>query len=183
MGLSLGAAPSYKNRQMLHLLWSLLDIGVLLIFIFLCYKTAVLIRKKVNLFVSILFVLVLLSVVNAADKSPEINNGKSGFVSGRPGPKGFEQTKSISITSQNDLLFHIGLFGFYGRDDSAGLYPISASSTITGLVAGYKWIPSSTLLDTAEGKIRYHFSGILDWQLLGITCYAQEKTFTGFVTP
>jgi hypothetical protein len=127
---------------------------------------------------------VLLSVVNAAEKSPEVNNGKSGFVSGTPGPKGFEQTKLISITPQKDLLFHIALFGFYGRyNDSAGLYPISAGSTITGLVAGYKWIPSSTLLDTADGKIRYRFSGILDWQLLGITFYAQEKTFTGFINP
>ena len=168
---------------MLQLLWSVLNIAVFLGFVYLSYKTTVLIRKKINLFVSILFVLVLLSVVNAAEKSPEINNGKSGFVSGRPGPKGFEQTKLISVTPQNDLLFHIGLFGFYGRDDSAGLYPISASSAITGLVAGYQWVPSSTLLDTAEGKIRYHFSGILDWQLLGITFYAQEKTFTGFVTP
>lgn len=184
MGLSSEAAPSYKNQQMLQLLWSVLNIAVFLGTIFVGYKTTVFIRKKVNLFFAILFALALLSFVNAADKSSEISSVKSELVSGTPGRKGFDQTKLVYVTLQKDLLLHIDLAAYYGRyNDSLGLYPINAGSTITGLVAGYKWIPSKILLDTAAGKIRYHFSGILDWKLLGITFYAQEKYFTGLLNP
>ena len=80
MGLSSEAAPSFKNQQMLQLLWSVLNIAVFLGFVFVCYKTTVFIRKKVNLFVSILFVLVLLSFVDAADKSPEISYHFTGIL-------------------------------------------------------------------------------------------------------
>ena len=169
---------------MLQLFWSVLNIAVFLGFVYLSYKTTVLIRKKINLFVSILFVLVLVSVVDAAEKSPEINNGKSEIVSATPGQKNFDQTQLIYITLQKDLLFHVDLAAFYGRyNDSPELYPISAGSTISGLVAGYQWIPSKILLDTESGKMRYRFSGILNWKLLGITFYAQEKYFTGFLNP
>ncbi len=167
---------------MLHLLWSVLDLGLFLSFVFVCYKATLLIRKSINLLAAVLFVFGMLSFVNAENSGLSMNSGGSEVVSGASGHKRFDRTQVIYLTLQKDLLFHTDLSVICGQcNGDPDLYPISAGSAISGLVSGYKWSPSKVLLDTSGGKIRYSFTGNLDWKLMGMTLYTQPEYFSGLL--
>jgi hypothetical protein len=169
---------------MLHLLWSILNIGLLLVFFYYAYKATLFIRQRLGLFVSILFVGALLSFASSPRQNPGTTAWKSGLAAGTPEYKGFDRIKSVYLTLEKNGPIHIDLSlncGQYNNDPA--LYPSSAGSTITGFVAGYTWTASPIFADTIAGNIQYHCSGILNWKLLGMTIYAEEKSYAGIIRP
>jgi hypothetical protein len=59
---------------------------------------------------------------------------------------------------------------------------INSLSFMLGFVAGFRWTPTSIIVDTRSSRgLHYSTNGSLEWKLLGLTLYKQPKQFNGFL--
>jgi hypothetical protein len=173
---------------MLHLVWGLLNIGLFLFFIVICFRAAKLIREKIGLFASIVFVFGLLSFVgrsgdNNENMEPNSNHIKSWKFEtaddiGRNGTFQVDVELARTLVSR----YHLGIS--YGKDQQHQMsVPISAYSSAAGFISGVNWIPKSILVNNAaRNKFNYTVYGALEWKLLGMTIYTQLKRYKGVAT-
>lgn len=62
---------------MMYLIWGLLNIGLLIYFLSICFKVTKLIREKMGLFITVFFVLTLLSFIGNSNKDSYGNRTNS----------------------------------------------------------------------------------------------------------
>lgn len=171
---------------MIYLLWSLLNIGLFLFFLVICFNATKLIREKFGLFASLVFVFGLLSFIGKSshDDNKQANSNQI---------KTWELTPESSINqNRTHLLTHsLGktmvsetLLGIKFGQDSLGRknVPISAWSSRAGFNAGINWSPSVIVVEReSDTKLAYSVIGIDKWDLLGVTIYSQPKEYKGIV--
>lgn len=168
---------------MIYLLWALLNFGLLLFFLVICFKATKLVREKMGGFTAIVFVLGLLSFVSNSDtntnKEPNSNKVKTWNFNTEDDL--IRKTYSQNIDLENTLISKNTLTIKYGKKDRSSI-PISAYTNTTGFAGGIVWIPSAiTVNPTAENKFAYSVHGITKWKLLGATIYYQPKVYGGVV--
>ncbi len=171
-----------------YLIWSLINIGLIIYFFIICYRAIKLLKEKFGLLTSIFFVIGLLSF---ASQSNDVNNQVNKSASQRKIWTFYSDTitnpSTITIKDcvvEKTLSFQIILDVTYGLDKKTKQNtPINASSNITGLVAGFKWTPIVIAVDKNERNkgLDYAVAGILEWKLFGLTVYSQSKSFSGFI--
>jgi len=172
---------------MIYLIWGLLNIGLIIYFLTICIKVTKLVREKMGLFVTVFFVLTLLSFIGNANKDSYRKTANS------------NQTKTWNNTSEDSLTLHIPAFQriemeknlvtsyelvvLYGKDRNDNIVPLSASTSNSGFIAGTEWIPKSIEIDKTNDNNKYNYSvtGIVEWHLLGTTVYTQMKRFNGTI--
>ena len=173
-----------NHRTMVHLIWTLVNVGLVLYFIVLCAQAAKLIKEKTGLFASIIFVFSLLSIIVNLSRKRTIFKGKPGV-------------KKWTFVSRNDIqpntlkyahdtidynpVYVIVLVTEYGRKkDSNQVIAVAANSFLIGFVAGQVWRPTNISVNaTDDRKFTYTVVSTLDWKLLGTTVYSQNKNYTG----
>lgn len=167
---------------MLYLLWALLNIGLLIFFIAICFKAAKLVRKEVGILATIVFVFGLLSF---AGISPNSNEVKSWTFN----PQGNLPNNSISYTPpivlEKTLICNYDLKIAYRQDKNTNLnVPFKAFSSREGFICGTNWRPFSIIVNKTKdnSKFEYQVGGIIEWSLLGFTIYSQTKWYKGFAT-
>jgi len=172
---------------MMYLIWGLLNIGLLIYFLTICFKVIKLVREKMGLFVTVLFVIMLLSFIGNAYKDSYNKTTNSNQT------KTWENTSEDSlnlytsylprIEMENNLVTSYYLDVFYGKDKNDYLVPKSAYTSKNGLNAGTKWTPISIELKETNDKNKYTYFvyGVVDWNLLGTVIYTQEKRFKGTI--
>lgn len=174
---------------MLYLIWSLLNLGLVIYFLVICFKAIKLVREKIGLFAAVFFVLGLLTFIGQSAKdnySKEQNSNQLNswtFAS-------VDSLKQYSISSleidlEKDLISKKYLGIIYGKDGQGQLnIPIRANSATTGLICGIIWKPISVVVNRTDdnNKFDYIVVGIVDWKLLGATIYTQSKRFDGIVS-
>jgi len=170
---------------MTYLLWGLFNIGLLLFFIIICFKVTKLIREKLGLFASIIFVFGLLSFVGHSnnDNNKESNSNQiktwkftSEDILSRNGTYLLDVDLEETLVSKYDLDIE------YGKDRHGEMnIPISASSSKTGLVIGTNWKPVSIIVNKTNDnkKFEYLVEGVVEWKLLGATIYSRLKEYKG----
>jgi hypothetical protein len=172
---------------MMYLIWGLLNIGILIYFLTICFKVTKLVREKMGLFVTVFFVIMLLSFIGNANKDSYSKTTNS------------NQTKTWNNSSEDSLTFYTSylpriemeknlvtsysLEVFYGKDKNNHIVPKSAYTSNTGFIAGTKWTPISIEIKETSDKNKYSYSvlGVVDWNLLGTTIYTQQKRFNGTI--
>ena len=173
---------------MLYLLWGLINIGLFLFFILICFRATKLIREKFGLFASIVFVFGLLSFIGHSNndndnKEPNSNRIKTWkFVS--EDSLNRNATYFIDINLEKTLVSKYDLSINYGKHNQGQLnIPISAYSSTTGFISGTNWKPISIIVNRTDdnNKFEYFVNGIVEWKLLGTTIYSQLKQYKGFV--
>jgi hypothetical protein len=172
---------------MLLLLWGLLNISLFLFFITICFKGTKLIREKLGLLASIIFVFGLLSFMgnttNPENQNPE--NNKTRKWEFTPVEKiTSNTTQFFTIELEKTLISKYELDILYGQDQaSKTIVPINAYSLTSGFVSGTNWKPLMIRVDTTEknGKLLYWVEGVVEWKLLGSTIYSQSKNYKGSV--
>lgn len=127
---------------MLHLLWVLLNLGLFLFFLGICFRATKLIRENLGLLASIVFVFGLLSFAGSSghknDVTGKINNQveKWTFASDKEILTGTWNYKLTDI--DKTILSTVDLGIAYGREkNSDKLIPIEATSTTSGFVSGH----------------------------------------------
>ncbi len=174
---------------MLYLIWGLLNIGLFLFFIVICFRATKLVRQTFGLLASIVFVFGLLSFIGHSNNNndsiePNTNQIKSwkfaldDSVSRNP-------TSSESINLEKTLISNNYLFIQYGKDKEGQInIPISVCSSTTGFTSGTNWKPISISISRTDDndKFEYFVSGVVEWKLLGATIYSQLKEYKGIVS-
>lgn len=171
---------------MTYLLWSLLNIGLFLFFIVICFKATKLIREKIGIFASIIFVFGLLSFIGHSNNDNDNNEPNSNqiktwkFVSEDPLSR--NATYSLEIDLEKTLVSKYELGIKYGKDNQGQMnIPISAYSSTTGFISGTNWKPVSIIVNRTSdnNKFEYFVDGVVEWKLLGATIYSQLKDYKG----
>jgi hypothetical protein len=171
---------------MIYLLWSLLNIGLFLFFIATCFKAAKLVREKLGLLASIIFVFGLLSFAGNSNndndnKEPNSNHIRTWKFVSEDSLKNNE-SHLLDIGLEKTLISKYDLVIKYGKDRQGQInVPISAYSSTNGFISGTNWKPISIIINrsTDNNKFEYFVDGVVEWKLLGTTIYSQPKEYKG----
>ena len=171
---------------MTYLLWGLLNIGLFLFFIVICFKATKLIREKIGLFASIIFVFGLLSFVGHSNndndnKEPNSNQIKTWKFISEDSLKS-NDSYLLDIDLEKTLISKYVLGIKYGKDKQGQTNVlISAYSSTSGFISGTNWKPISIIVNTTNdnNKFEYSIAGVVEWKLLGAPIYSQLKEYKG----
>jgi hypothetical protein len=168
----------------MYLLWGLLNIGLFLFFIAICFKATKLIREKSGLLASIVFVFGLLSFIGHSDndnKEPNSNHIKTWKFASADSLNGNESF-FLDINLEKTLISKYDLGIEYRKDKNMNI-PMSAYSSTTGFISGTNWKPISIIVIKTDDnkKFEYSVDGIIEWKLLSATIYSQRKKYNGHV--
>ncbi|WP_133163352.1 hypothetical protein [Siphonobacter curvatus] len=163
---------------MLHLFWNLLNLAILLYFLYLCLKATQLLRQKLGWWAAAIFVVGVFSSAGKSGTNQADEVQKQGLVSRN---RVVEQAISrIQVKLQKELLSSYNLYLLYGpAKDSSSIVVIDAYSTMNGLTGGVVWKPKFITVNTAGNTLKYNVTGILEWRLLGMTLYSEFKHYQG----
>lgn len=171
---------------MIYLLWGLLNTGIFLFFIVICFKGTKLIREKTGLFASTIFVFGLLSFMGTSNSDNDTNEPNSNqiktwkFISADSLSRNTIQLLNIDLEKTLVSKYVLGITCAKDKQVQFNI-PISAYSTTTGFISGAKWKPVSIVVNrtTDNNKFEYNVIGVVEWKLLGATIYSQPKRYTG----
>ncbi len=173
---------------MIYFLWTLLNFGLLVVFIGICFRATKFIKEKLGLVASVIFVFGLLSfVINSGNKDDVVKKGNSrekDFIF-----KSMTEIEPNTLTYSDNILeknflSDINLGVAFGQEKSTkNKVAVDGNSSISGLVGGHKWEPLSLIVNKhpLSNKWTYEVTGSLKWKLLGTTIYSQFKTFSGSI--
>lgn len=171
---------------MLYLLWGLINIGLFLFFIVICFRATKLTREKLGLFASIVFVFGLLSFIGHSNNDNDLKEPNSNQIKtwkfDSEDSLNRNATFFIDIDLEKTLVSKYDLGIKYGKDKQGQLnIPISAYSSTTGLIGGTNWKPISIIVNRTDdnNKFEYFVDGVVEWKLLGATIYSQLKQYKG----
>lgn len=168
---------------MLHLLWALLNIGLL---IFIGIKGSKYFRQKFGSIAAGVFVLVLLSLMGGAnsDKDNKERNSNQFKTWHFNSMDSLDKNSQVflNIEMERTLISTYRLGITYGKDKQLqNNIPVSANTWTTGWVVGSSWKPRGIYIKRTRdnGKFEYDVDGIIRWSLLGIITYHQLKHWQG----
>ncbi|MGV3560282.1 hypothetical protein [Larkinella arboricola] len=162
---------------MLHLFWTLLNIGLIIFFLVICFRATKLIREKMGLFAAVVFVVGLFSGSSTRKESkPTRTIGLAPKINIRPDSHRIRYS-AIDKNWVNRLELTVET----GIDSTSGkTVALSATPHLMGSITGYGWEPHLVSVEaTKDRKITYGVSGTMHWKLLGVTVYDEVKHLTG----
>lgn len=165
---------------MLFSIFILISLSFTLLFLYIIYRAAVLLKKEIGVWAVIIFIL---GIVPKSSNSLENSktqwtyNSDKVFVNGTQGRK--------YHTLEDNLISKVELMVSYGLDSVSKKYlPIEANIVNTGLiVGGSRLIPQYIKINpTGSPKLlAYNIQGMRKWQFFLIFNYNENKAFTGFI--
>lgn len=163
---------------MLHLLWNLLNLAILLYFLYLCLKATQLLRQNLGWWAASIFVIGIFSSAGKSVTQQADEVQKQGLVSrNRVAEQAIRRTQ---VKLQKELLSSYNLYLMYGpAEDSSNVVVIDAYSTMNGLTGAVVWKPKFIAVHPAGNTLKYNVTGILEWRLLGMTLYSEFKQHQG----
>ncbi len=171
---------------MLYLLWGLLNTGLFLFFIVLCFRATKLVREKSGLLASLVFVFGLLSFIGHSNtdndnKEPNSNQIKTWkFLSEDSLHSNMTSLTTANLETTWISQYELGINYCTDRQGQLNI-PISAYSSTTGFISGTNWKPISIIVNRTNDntKFQYFVEGVVEWKLLGATIYSEPKQYKG----
>ena len=163
---------------MIQLFWSILNITILLFFLYL-FVGFLFQGKKIfeGKFKSLSIAILILGVFHivSANDSEKVDRF---IIDDNYNLENNDHSETIIL--EDNMTMKINLSVVYSNKNEA-LIPTQATSYLTGIVSGYDWklesIDTTEKIDEEEKD--FIAIGILKWKLFGITIYSQEKSFKG----
>ena len=174
---------------MLYLLWALLNIGLFIFFIVICFNATKLIKEKFGVLTSIVFVFGLLSFIGQSNtdkdnKEPNTNQIKTWKFNSadslNKGPDVFMDIVDIDLEKTLISKYSLGISYSYNKQSQINI-PLTANTWVTGFESGTSWKPISIIVNSTDDnqKFKYEVAGTIKWNLLGMTIYSQSKNWKG----
>jgi hypothetical protein len=166
---------------MIHLIWSGINLIVLLYFFYLIIgfiiKGKKIFKPQFKIASIALMVIGIVQIVSATKSEEKIN--RISFVENR---EKMNATEITDVVLESNLTFDIHMSVTY-RVDKKEIIPIESYSNLNGIVIGFEWeYKYATINDkNLNGEIEYDISGVLKWNLFGINIYSQPKKFKGLI--
>ncbi|MEO1029905.1 MAG: hypothetical protein AAFX55_00790 [Bacteroidota bacterium] len=160
---------------MLYLFWSLLNLGLIILFIYMAFGLIVKPKSILKSKFKVGFMLICLIGLaqNAIAESTRHQNTEETDIDP---PMHHKDAKVIKTTIEEHLTFDINLHLTYSLDNDAYVLN-NADSFLTGFVNGFEWDLKD--IDTPHTPSAYSAQGILKWNIFGITLYKQNKIYEG----
>lgn len=165
---------------MFELIWGIFNGFLIIYFLIICFKSVKVIKEKIGILASLIFVIGLLSFIskpneeNLADKNIDLLN--------QTNPKKAFKGNSFSseIKLEDNLTSNIGLSILVGEKEDE-LLILNANCYRSGFISGTNWNVKNIDVDKSKDKnyCQYLVNGIMEWKILGITIYSEHKTFNG----
>jgi hypothetical protein len=174
---------------MLYLLWALLNVGLFIFFLVICFNATKLIKEKFGILTSIVFVFGLLSFIGQSNtdkdnKEPNTNQIKTWKFNSADsldkGPNIFMDYVDIDLEKTLISKYSLGISYNHNKQLQNNI-PLSANTSISGFISGTSWKPISIIVNRTDDnlKFKYEVSGTIKWNLLGVTIYSQPKNWKG----
>lgn len=171
---------------MIYLLWALINLALIIYFVSICIKAIKLVRQELGLFATVIFVIGLLSFcTHNNDKNKDTNSNKTrNWTFASSDSLKQDMSSFLRVELQDNLISKYEIALDYGKDKNNINVPISAFPSTTGFMAGTEWKPVSiSVYKTNDNtRFRYYVAGSVEWNLLGVNVYAQNKMFEGTVS-
>jgi hypothetical protein len=173
---------SIKQENMFELIWGILH-GILIIyFIIIFFKSVKIIKEKNGVLATLVFVIGLLSFISKPDEK-KITDKNIEILNQTNPKKAFNGNSYLRFaTLEDNLTSKIELKILCGEKESDNeLIILNADCNRTGFISGTNWNTLSIDVDKEkdENFCKYNVSGIMEWEILGITIYSEVKDFTG----
>lgn len=161
-------------------------LGILALFIMLCFRSFKLVKEKFGLFACLVLVFGLLSFMNNPDddeKKSNIENENSWqFTS--PDSLDISTIFVIGKELQNNLISAYNLHIRFAKEKNSNLiHPVSAYAFASGTTVGTKWkmllISVNRIGDSNE--FEYDVTDRVEWKILGLTIIRQANSYKGRV--
>ena len=166
---------------MLELIWGILNIVILIYFIFICFKSTKLIRENLGLIAACIFVFGLLSFVSI-NKTPnkevfELSGDSTNInqKNERIHLKFIDIEDKLSVKTQLDLKY---------SENNNNIKLLEGQITRSGFISGTNWKTETLFVQKVESKnlFKYHVYGSLEWRILGAKIFTEHKSFDGEVS-
>ena len=171
---------------MIYLLWALINLALIIYFLSICIKAIKLVRQELGLFATVIFVIGLLSFCghnNDKNKNSNSNQTKNWTFTSSDSLSQ-DMSSLLDVKLQDNLISKYEITIDYGKDKNNINVPISAFPSTNGFTAGTEWKPISiSVYKTNDNtKFQYYVAGYIEWNLLGVNVYTQNKMFEGTVS-
>ncbi|MEC4049647.1 hypothetical protein OX284_009425 [Flavobacterium sp. SUN046] len=166
---------------MLELLWGILNIGILIYFIIICFKAIKIVRDNLGGIATLVFVIGLMSFISKPNE--ENNKVKTFKIKDESIIKGVEKSNrnvfSQDIVLEKELASTIrATITFKEYDQKIRL--LNAYADRSGFVSGIDWKASNVdITKNTDNSFNYQITGTKDWRILGLRVYTQFKIFKG----
>jgi hypothetical protein len=166
---------------MLYLLWFLLNVLLVISLFVICFKATKLIREKLGLVASLVFVVGLLSFVGY--KNNKQHTSKENYWQlNKISTQDLLFTKAAFATLDKNMVFQTSLSVAYGQPkDTNMIVPVEAYSILTGFVGGHEWKPHLVDVEKIGSNLRYTIQGTVEWKLLAFNIFSENKKYTGLL--
>ena len=153
---------------MIYFLWSLLNLLILVWFLFICFSDLKGIRERLGMVSTVIFVICCFSFIKES-----LSNNSQIFPADPSTETQITETKNL----KHELFFNVDLIYGFSKDSSAKEFP--AITVINGFVMGHEWKPVLTKVYFKDNVITYFATGTHEWKLLGLTLYTDPEEFKG----
>jgi hypothetical protein len=169
---------------MFELIWGIFNIIVFIFFFVVCIKSVKFVRHGLGVLAGIVLVIGLLSFIskddskNLAEKNIDFYNKE---LSNNSSKRTFTGNSFCQVVNlEKNLTSNISLDIFFGEENN-DLVIISANCLKSGFISGTKWNVHSIHVDKSKNKnyCNYFVSGSVDWRIMGLKLYTQNKIFEG----
>lgn len=173
---------------MLHVLWSLLNLGLLLCFLYVSYKATRLLRQQFGLPASLIFLVGLICftihppIESLTNPSPQASPKVWDFTSKEERISDLTYLKEINLASEGWGMATHGISILLGENSQHLAVPIRANHWSKGFFYGIRWTPLYlNITPTKAHQFTYTVRATVDWQLLGLTLYSEKKEYQGIL--
>ncbi|KAB1068115.1 hypothetical protein F6U93_08240 [Tamlana haliotis] len=166
---------------MIHLIWSIINGIIVLYFSYLLIGFIIKGKKIFNpQFKTVSIFIMVIGIVQIISASNSEKNTNRISITEKYERKHNSEIKQVTL--EDNWTFDINMLVIYSIEQDQYI-PIESSSNLTGLVSGYVWEFTSINTNNLKvnGKAEFIATGILKWNLFGITLYKESKTFSGTI--
>jgi len=164
---------------MIHLIWSGINLIIILYFFYLIIgfitRGTKIFNPQIKTFSIVLMVIGIFQIISARESEEDTN--RIVFIEKHDIHCDY---KTQQVRLENNLTLDIEMLATYCTNGDK-FKVIETYSNIYGFVTGFEWKYKSSSINenSVNGKIEYNISGILKWNIFGINIYSQQKTFKG----
>jgi hypothetical protein len=165
---------------MIHLAWSILNTGLIIFYIIICYRATGLVKEKLGIFAATVFALGILFSMSSSNSTKNVDRNNRDHWE-------FDYYDTIKYKRSFDIVLDNTLISSYNliiecdktngkREDK----PIEAYTSMNGYRCGHNWVVKKILIKKEEiGKLNYYVRFVSEWRLFGIKLYSQRKSYEG----
>lgn len=166
---------------MIHLIWSILNLIIYLYFIYLIVgfitKEKQFYKPQFKVIAIFILVIGIVQIISASNKVKSTN-----LITINSDYNKKNNSKIEKLKLEDNWTFDINMLVKYSISQNEYI-PIESNTFLTGFVSGYVWEFKSIKTNSynPNEKTKFVATGILKWNLFGITVYNESKTFSGII--